>query len=66
MPDKLLLCKKCLIADSFFVNGGSWAPDNCPECGGTECVWFENLSFVQQAKARVLFEKMWKEKWNLK
>ncbi len=66
MCEKLLYCKKCLIADSFFIGGGSWSSDYCPKCGGTECVWFENLPFYKKIIARKRFNKMWKEKWNLK
>lgn len=58
-------CKKCIIHDTFFVGGASWAPDGCPECGGTECKMYMNLSFLQKAKAREKFDKMWKKKFNL-
>jgi hypothetical protein len=60
-----LYCKKCGIHDSFFGNGGSWAPDSCPECGGTECITYENMSHLQKSKARDLFFKMWRKKFNL-
>ena len=61
-----LLCKKCLIDDHFFRGGGSWAPDSCPKCGGTDCVMWEDLSFIKQMKALSLKNKMWKEKWQRK
>ena len=65
MPDLKgrLLCKKCLIDDGFFIGGGSWAADNCPKCGGTECVWYENLGPLQKLRAQQIYDKMWGEKW---
>ena len=56
------LCKKCLVDDGFFSGGGSWAPDSCPKCGGTECVMYENLPPRKQKKARKLKAKMWQER----
>lgn len=61
-----LLCKKCLIDDGFFVGGGATAADGCPECGGTACVWYENLNFLQKSKAKKIYDRMWKEKWLIK
>ncbi len=54
-------CIKCMIHDTFFVGGGSWSPDCCPECRGCECIAWEHMSFIQKRKAQDLFEKMWQE-----
>lgn len=60
-----LFCLKCLIHDTFFVGGGSWAPNCCPKCRGTDCIRYENLTPIQKIKAKKLFNIMWKKKWNL-
>lgn len=57
-----LLCKKCLIDDGFFRGGGSWAPDSCPNCGGTDCVWFDNLNWSRKQKALKIYEEMKKNR----
>lgn len=57
------VCKKCLVHDYFFVGGGSWAPDACPKCGGTECVLYEELSPLKKAKVQRLFRKHWNKKF---
>ena len=54
-------CKKCMIHDTFFVGGGSWAPECCPKCKGTDCTAYRNLSFMQRIKAKKLFDEMWQE-----
>lgn len=56
------LCKKCLIDDGFFRGGGSWAPDCCPKCGGTECIIYERLSIIKKSKARSINDKLWDER----
>ena len=61
-----LFCKKCVVHDAFFKGGGSYISDNCPECGGIECIMYENLSFLQKSKARDKFDRMWKIKWDIK
>jgi len=61
-----LLCKKCLIDDGFFVGGGSWSPNNCPKCGGTDCVWYDSLGFFKKLKAQKINDKLWSEKWQKK
>ena len=45
-----LFCIKCLIHDTFFVGGGSWVSNNCPKCGGTDCILYEDLTWVQKIK----------------
>lgn len=60
--DDQLVCSKCLIYDGFFRGGGSWAPDSCPKCGGTDCTMYKNLTLFQKKKAEKLKEKMWQEK----
>lgn len=60
-----LFCSKCLIHDTFFKGGGSWASSSCPECGGTACTLYQSLTFVQKVKARKKFDIMWKIKWNI-
>jgi hypothetical protein len=60
-----LFCKKCFTHDTFFIGGGATAPDSCPGCGGTTCIPYMNLSFLQKSKTRDKFDIMWKEKWNL-
>ncbi len=57
-----VFCTKCLIHDTFFKGGGSWIPDRCPKCGGTECRMWQSLSFFEKKSARKLFDKMWEEK----
>ncbi len=54
-----LFCKKCLVHDHFFRSG-------CLNCGSMECITYEHLSSRNQVKAGVLFDKMWKEQWNIK
>jgi len=60
-----LFCKKCGIHDTFFVGGGSHIADSCPQCGGSECIMYEHLSFLKKSKARDLFGVMWRKKFNL-
>lgn len=57
----LLVCSQCMIYDGFFRGGGSWAPDSCPKCGGTDCTLFQNLNFLQKRKARRLNIKLWEK-----
>ncbi len=66
MNDDNLFCPRCLIHDHFFTGGGSWAPDSCPNCGGTACTMFKNLSAYNQKLAKKRFKRMWKEKHNAK
>jgi hypothetical protein len=63
LSDNDLLCKKCLIDDSFFVGGGSWSPNGCPKCGGTDCVLYKDLNPLKKAKAQKLFKKYWNKKY---
>ena len=56
-----LFCPKCLMHDTFFVGGGSWTPDNCPKCKGTDCIMYGNLTTIEKIKADYLFYKMWKK-----
>lgn len=58
-----LFCSKCLIHDTFFIGGGSWSPSNCPKCKGTDCIIYENLSFIKKLKTNHLFDKMWLKKY---
>jgi Zn finger protein HypA/HybF involved in hydrogenase expression len=60
-----LFCKKCFIHNTFFKGHGSRIADNCPKCGSSEYIMYENLSFLQKSKARDLFAVMWREKFNL-
>lgn len=60
-----LFCKKCFIHDTFFKEHGSHIADSCPKCGGSECIMYEHMSFLQKSKARDLFVVMWREKFNL-
>lgn len=46
-----LFCSKCLISDSLFRGGGSWAPDCCPNCGGTACTMYQDLTPMQKLRA---------------
>ena len=64
MNDDALFCIKCLIEDNFFIGGGSQYPDSCPECGGIKCIMYKKLSIFKKRKAKKLFEKMWKEKYD--
>jgi len=57
-----LFCTKCLIHDTHFRGGGSWAADLCPRCGGYECRAWESLSNEEKEIAGTLFDKMWKER----
>ena len=56
-----LFCKKCFTHDTFFKNGGSHVSDSCPECGGTECVMYKNLSSLRRSKTRDKFKVMWEK-----
>ena len=47
-----LFCIKCLISDGFFRDGGSWIPDRCPKCGGTECINYGGLTIFQKLEVR--------------
>lgn len=58
-----IVCSKCLILDSFFIGGGSWSPDRCPKCNGTDCILIENLSANNKRKANAIYREMWKKKW---
>ena len=58
-------CKKCLISDSFFTGGGSWAPDSCPKCKGTACVAWCDLSPARQEEAQKINDVLWKQKWGI-
>lgn len=49
-----LFCSKCLIRDGHFRGGGSWAPDSCPKCGGTDCTMYQNLSVWHKIKAKII------------
>jgi len=62
----LLVCTKCLIADYHFVGGGSWISDSCPQCGGTDCRRYENLTYEEKLKATEIWERMWREKHSIK
>jgi len=53
-----LFCKTCFTHDKFFTGGGATAPNRCPQCNGTDCVLYENLSFLQKSKARDKFIAM--------
>lgn len=66
MNNDELFCPKCLIHDCFFVGGGSWSPDNCPDCGETVCITFENLSPINQVLAEKRFKRMWKKEYNIR
>lgn len=61
-----LFCKKCLIHDHFFRGGGSWAPDSCPKCGGTECITWNKVSIFKRNKVAKLFSKMWEQEHGVK
>lgn len=61
-----LVCTECLIDDGFFVVGGSWTPDVCPQCGGVDCRWYEDLTYEEKLKATEIYKRMWREKHNLK
>ena len=50
-----LFCRKCFTHDTFFTGGGATASNNCPECSGTDCVLYENLTSLQRSKARDKF-----------
>lgn len=56
-----LFCKNCLTHDTFFVGGGATASNRCPECGGTGCILYGNLSFLQRSKVRDKFNIMWEK-----
>jgi len=60
-----LFCRKCSVHDTFFEGGGATSPNSCPECGGTDCIMYENLSSLHRSKARDKFDIMWKKKFNL-
>jgi len=60
-----LFCKKCGIHDTFFEGYGGRAADRCPECGGSECILYEHMSFLQKSKARDKFAVMWRKKFDL-
>jgi hypothetical protein len=62
LADNQLVCSTCLIPDGFFVNGGSHAPDNCPNCKGSVCTLYKNLSIVNKARARKIRAKLFKER----
>lgn len=52
-----LFCVECLILDSFFVDGGSWIPDRCPKCKGTDCILYEDMTPEQKAKAHIVIRQ---------
>ena len=58
-----MFCSKCLIHDTFFIGGGSWAPSTCPKCDGIDCILYKNLTLMQKFKARKKFDIMWNTKW---
>jgi len=60
-----LFCKKCFTHDTFFTGGGATSPDSCPECGGTDCIFYGDLTFLQKSKTRDKFNRMWKEKHSI-
>lgn len=55
-------CTKCLIHDTYFRGGGSWAADLCPECGGYACRAWKSLSDPEKEIAGALFDKMRKNR----
>jgi len=63
LHDDELICPNCLISNYFFIGGGSWSPDKCPECRRTDLPGslssYATLSFVSKFKAAKLFSKMW-------
>lgn len=60
-----MFCVKCLLHDHFFRGGGSWAPDSCPICGGTETILWRNMGFLRHLKAKKLFDKWWNKEQGL-
>ena len=60
-----MFCSKCLIHDTFFTGGGGWSPSSCPECGGTDCTLYKNLTFIQKSKVKEKFDVMWGVKWKI-
>ena len=58
-----IVCERCLIYDGFFIDGGSWIPDRCPNCKGTNCKMYDNLDPISKIRANFLLNKMWKEKY---
>ena len=59
------LCPKCLIDSYFFIGGGSWSPDICPECGHVETyrslISYKSLSWWSKRKAQEKFKNMWRD-----
>lgn len=49
-----LFCSNCLTPDRFFRGGGSWAPDCCPKCGGTDCTMYKDLALIQKMIVQAL------------
>jgi len=54
-------CPHCLIHESFYVGGGSWSPDRCPNHKKDEFILWKQMSFFQKRKAVKLFNQMWKK-----
>ena len=54
-----LFCKKCYTHNTFFKGEGT---ASCPECGGTDCIMYKNLSFLRKSKVRDKFYKMQEKK----
>lgn len=59
--DNDMFCITCLIHDRFFEGGGSWAPDSCPVCNGTETILWKDMSLLQHRIARKILIKWKKE-----
>ncbi len=61
--DDEMFCKKCFLRDGFFTGGGSWSPNACPICGGTETILYKNMNNKQRRIASKLQKEWWIKKY---
>ena len=56
-------CPHCLTNEYFYVGGGSWTPDRCPNHKDDDFILWKQMNILQKRKAAKIFNDMWKKKW---
>jgi hypothetical protein len=55
-------CPHCLTHNYWYIGGGSWSPERCPNHSKSDdYILWKQMNFWQKYKASQLFNEMWRK-----